>query len=149
MSSNITLEEYKKIIEKDKKVVLFFKTITYNSKYKYNLLFDFIHQEYKDIKIIEVNIENNCILADKFNITILPTCIFIYDKTKIHQEEGLWNGGQNIIGCFANLIIHSQLKHSNTIHNKNKQDIHKEYHTKVKQLHHQLMNSYLNYLENH
>ena len=140
--NNITIDEYKEIIKKHDKIVLFFKTMSYSSKYRFNLLFDFISSRYPDIKIIEIDIEHNGVLADQFDIDFLPTSIFIFKQKMIHQEKGIWDGGKNILSCFSNLVVHSGLYHSNKDTN-----INNTYKKKVEELNIELINDYLNYIE--
>ena len=137
--NNITINEYKEIIKKHNRVVLFFKTMKYSSKYRFNIMFDFISTKYPDIKIIEIDIENNGLLASIFNIDYLPTSIFIFKQKLIHLEKGVRGGGRNILACISNLIIHSNLA---VINNNN---LIANYKKKVEELYLELCTDYLNY----
>jgi hypothetical protein len=60
----------------------------------------------------------------------------------IHQEHGVWDNGNNIISCFANMMIHHKYKEK-----KNK-NINETYQLEVNDLSNKLEVEYSKYLTN-
>ena len=145
--NTITLNEYKKIIAKHKKVVLFFKTKKYEYKYNIHCIIDFITKQYPDIHIIEINIEYDTFLADSFKIDTLPTFVYLLYGKKRHQENGIQNNGKNIMWCFANLIVTEEYINKKHILQKQDPTIIKEYNDKVLSLHKKMVQEYSLFLK--
>ena len=111
-------------------------------------LLECISKNYKNIKIIKINIDDYEDFTKKKNVKSLPTIHFHHKGDIYHKEEGVREGGKYIIITIANLLAreHFLLNKINNDNNDNN-DRDNEYKKLVKKLSNEISMKYLDYLD--
>lgn len=79
----------KEALETDKKVVVDFYATWCGPCKKISPILEEIAGEHDDIKLIKVDVDKNEILAQKFNITAMPTLVVLENGNEISRNVGL------------------------------------------------------------
>lgn len=94
-------------------------------------ILDKIESKYSKIKIMKINIENNNLITETYDIRSLPTLIFYYKGEIFHRETGFSKEGYNIAKYVSTLLVRD--KYDNT-ENKDKLIIEKEIEDTTKEI---------------
>ena len=79
----------KEALEADKKVVIDFYATWCGPCKKISPILEEIAGEHDDIKLIKVDVDKNEVLAQKFNITAMPTLVVLENGEEVGRNVGL------------------------------------------------------------
>lgn len=145
---DITESEFDTYLENNNLVVVDYYADWCGPCMKIAPLFDMVANNYPNVKVIKINIDDHQDIASKHNVESLPT-IHFYHRSKLYQSEvGIRGGGKFIIISIANLLAREDmLENYDEDVMKDEDKKNDVYNKKVKKISNEISKSYMDYLD--